>query len=94
MSLTVHNPTLAKTPQFLPIAPRGRPLEGQLWGLVDTSKVNADRFIAELQKEIQKNYHPRGFAVIRKESPGIPLSAEQIERLASECGFVVFCFGD
>ncbi len=94
MSLTAYNPTLAKTSQSLPIAPRGKPLEGQLWGFVDTSKVNADRFIEELQKEIQKNYHPRGFVVVRKESPGVPLSAEQIERLASECGFVVFCFGD
>lgn len=94
MSLTVYNPTLAKPPHFLPIAPRGKPLDGQLWGLVDTSKVNADRFIEELQKEIQQNYRPRGFLVIRKESPGVPLSGKQIERLANECDFVVFCFGD
>jgi len=94
MNLTVYNPTHATQRRSVPIAARGASLEGQLWGFVDTSKVNADRFIEEIQQEIRRRYRPRGFTIVRKASPGVPLSAEQIERLARECGFVVFCFGD
>lgn len=94
MLLTVHRPTLMKPRHLLPIAPRGKPLEGQVWGFVDTSKVNADLFIHEIKTEIQQSYLPKGFVVMRKEAPGVPLTADQIDQLTKECGFVVFCFGD
>ncbi|TAK01911.1 hypothetical protein EPO44_08700 [bacterium] len=94
MPLTVYNPTLTKPRHLLSIAPRAKPLEEQVWGFVDTSKVNADLFIHEIETEIQQSYRPRRFVVIRKESPGVPLTADQINHLAKECGFVVFCFGD
>ncbi len=94
MPLTVHTPTVAMQQPPRPVAPRGRPLEGQVWGFVDTSKVNADLFIEELRAEVGRAYGPRGFVVIRKPAPGLALTPEQIGRLAAECGFVIFCFGD
>jgi len=68
-------------------------LDGQIWGFVDTSKVNADRFIEKLQAAIKKLHRPKDFVVVRKEAPGFPLAPEQIGVL-EKCGFVVFCFGD
>lgn len=94
LQITVHKPTLAKPRQPISIAPRGRSLTGQVWGFVDTSKVNADLFIDEIQKEIRQRFRPKDFIVMRKESPGVPLSEDQIRQLSEQCGFVIFCFGD
>lgn len=91
--MRVFSPAATRRVENLPIAPRGKVLEGQVWGFVDTSKVNADFFIEDLRVEITQRYSPKGFTVVRKEAPGVPLSAAQIEQLR-ECGFVVFCFGD
>lgn len=91
--MKIYSPTLAKRRETVPIASRGKALEGQTWGFVDTSKVNADIFIEDLKADLLQNYHPMGFTIVRKETPGVPLSSAQIEQL-QECGFVVFCFGD
>lgn len=91
--MKIYSPTVAKRHETIPIAHRGKALEGETWGFVDTSKVNADIFIEELRAELLRHYHPKGFTVVRKEAPGVPLSAAQIEQLR-ECGFVVFCFAD
>jgi hypothetical protein len=94
LQIIVHKPTLAKPRQPISIAPRGRSLTGQVWGFVDTSKVNADLFIDEIQTEIRQRFRPKDFIVVRKESPGVPLSEDQIRQLSEQCGFVIFCFGD
>jgi hypothetical protein len=86
-------PVAATRGEPVPIAPRARSLERQIWGFVDTSKVNADFFIENLKAEIAKKYQPEGFVVVRKEAPGLALTAEQSDRL-EKCGLVIFCFGD
>ena len=57
LQITVHKPTLAKQRQPISIAPWGRSLTGQVWGFVDTSKVNADLFIDGIQTEIRQQFH-------------------------------------
>jgi hypothetical protein len=94
LQITVHKPTLAKPRQSISIAIRGKSLTGQVWGFVDTSKVNADLFIDGIQTEIRQRFFPKDFIVVRKESPGVPLSEDQIRQLSEQCGFVIFCFGD
>jgi hypothetical protein len=94
LQITVHKPTLAKPRQPISIATRGRSLTGQVWGFVDTSKVNADLFIDEIQTQIRQRFLPKDFVVVRKESPGVSLSEDQIRQLSGQCGFVIFCFGD
>ena len=91
--MRVFSPAASTRGKPLPIAPREQSLEGQTWGFVDTSKVNADLFIKNLRAEIAKAYRPKESIVVRKEAPGFALSAEQIERL-EKCGFVICCFGD
>jgi hypothetical protein len=91
--MKVFSPAVTKRDRSIPIAPRERGLEGQIWGFVDTSKVNADLFIENLKAEIAKSHRPKDFVVVRKEAPGFPLTAEQIE-LLEKCSFVIFCFGD
>jgi hypothetical protein len=91
--MRVLSPAIAKQGKSIPIAPRERSLEDQIWGFVDTSKVNADLFIENLKAEITKSHRPKDFVVVRKEAPGFALTAEQIG-LLEKCSFVVFCFGD
>ena len=88
--MRVLSPVAATRGKPIPIASRARSLEGQIWGFVDTSKVNADLFIENLKAEIGKNYQAKGFVVVRKEAPLTPGQMEQLEK----CGLVIFCFGD
>ncbi|MBM4296149.1 MAG: hypothetical protein FJ143_00235 [Deltaproteobacteria bacterium] len=92
--MKILTPTLTNSNPKIPIAPRQPALDGKNWGFVDTSKVNADLFIAELQGEIRQHHQARSFVTIRKEAPGFPLSAEQLQRLKSSCDVVILCFGD
>ena len=92
--MEVYVPTYTQATETIPIAPRQENLAGKVWGFVDTSKVNADLFIEEIQSEIRQHYQPNSFITIRKEAPGFPLSAEQLDQLKSTCDFVVLCFGD
>jgi hypothetical protein len=91
--MKVLSPAVTKRDKSPPIAPRQHSLEEQIWGFVDTSKVNADLFIENLRTEITKSHRPRDFVVVRKEAPGFALTAEQIG-LLEKCSFVIFCFGD
>jgi hypothetical protein len=91
--MKVLSPAVTKRDKSSPIAPRQHSLEEQIWGFVDTSKVNADLFIENLRAEITKSHRPRDFVVVRKEAPGFALTAEQIG-LLEKCSFVIFCFGD
>jgi hypothetical protein len=91
--MRILSPATAKRGRSISIAPRERSLEDQIWGFVDTSKVNADLFIERLKAKIAKAYRPKNFVVVRKEAPGFALTAEQIG-LLEKCSFVVFCFGD
>ena len=78
----------------IPIAPRCTDLIGKNWGFVDTSKVNADLFIEEIQQALRQSHQPKSFVTIRKEAPGFPLTAAQLGQLQSSCDVVVLCFGD
>jgi hypothetical protein len=92
-TMLVLSPTVSTRAEALPIAPREANLEGQVWGFVDTSKVNADLFIEILKREIANSYRPKDFVVVRKQAPGLALTTEQIG-LLEKCRFVIFCFGD
>ena len=56
--------------------------------------MNADLFIDEIKTQIRGRFRPNDFIVVRKESPGVPLSDDQLRQLSEQCGFVIFCFGD
>lgn len=62
------------------------------WGFIDTSKVNADRFIVRLAELVADRYGATS-EIVAKPAPGVGLTDEQAERLA-RCGVVVACFGD
>src|SRR2546425_211036 len=67
--MRVFSPVVSRRGKSFPIAARERSLDGQIWGFVDTSKVNADRFIEKLQAAIKKLHRPKDFVVVRKEAP-------------------------
>jgi hypothetical protein len=76
------------------LAPRTSAIKDQVWGLVDTSKPNADRSLDELKRLLEQDFAASGFVHYRKAAPGVPLSAEQLATLAAKCRFVVIAFGD
>jgi len=92
--MKIFVPTYVRTGQLIPIAPRSGDLDGKVWGFVDTSKVNAEFFIEELEGAICQHHHPTSMFTIRKEAPGFPLSEQQLDHLRSNCDFVILCFGD
>src|SRR5262245_35735156 len=79
--MKIFVPTTTTTSAKIPIAPRAATLEGKSWGFVDTSKVNADLFIEEIQALIGQSQQPKSFISIRKEAPGFPLAQTQLDRL-------------
>lgn len=93
-TITVEIPVSSETPPSGTLAARGGPLDGHVWGLVDTSKVNADRFLSELRALLEEEYRAAGFVCYRKQTPGVPLNADQLAHLSRECRFVVIAFGD
>jgi hypothetical protein len=93
-TITVEIPIPPEVPSSGTPARRDGLLDGQVWGLVDTSKVNADRFLSELRTLVEQEHHAAGFVHYRKPTPGVPLSAEQLARLSEACRAVVIAFGD
>ncbi len=87
-------PVPQETPRAGRLAPRGTPVQGRVWGLVDTSKPNADRSLAELKRLLETQFQAAGFVHYRKETPGVPLTADQLAHFASGCQSVVIAFGD
>ena len=87
-------PVPPETPRAGALAARTASIHGQIWGLVDTSKPNADRSLDELKQLLEQDFQASGFVHYRKDAPGVPLTAEQLARLAAECRFVVIAFGD
>ena len=92
--LVVLPPVPRETPRAGKLATRGASAQGHVWGLVDTSKPNADRFLEELKRLLARHFQASGFVHCRKEAPGVPLTAGQLARLAADCQFVVIAFGD
>ena len=63
------------------------------WGFVDTTKANAEAFIAGTRAALGARGSPIG-PTTRKMAPEMTLSADQIHALAADCSVVVECFGD
>ena len=93
-TITVEMPISPEVPPGGTLAARDGPLDGQVWGLVDTSKVNADRFLSELRTLVEQEHRAAGFVHYRKPTPGMPLSGEQLAHLSGACRVVVIAFGD
>jgi hypothetical protein len=92
--IAVETPIPPEVPASGTPARREGPVAGQVWGLVDTSKVNADRFLSELRTLVEQEHRAAGFVHYRKPAPGMPLTAGQLARLSEACRAVVIAFGD
>lgn len=76
-----------------PLAKRSPEALRRPWGFIDTSKVNADSFIVELRRLVERDYGVETVCV-QKSAPGVGISDSIAEDLVSRCGVVVSCFGD
>ena len=75
-----------------PIAPRPSALENKVLGLVDNSKVNADRYLKNIETLLRTRFNISDVIHIRKNVAGTP--APFTQAFFEKCDFAVNAFGD
>ena len=90
--LAVLNPVVSDVVVPVPAAPALARIAGARIAFVDNSKQNADLFLGSL-KPLLEEHGARPGETVRKLAPKDPLSAAELQALAS-CDAVVQCFGD
>ena len=75
-----------------PIAPRPRVLENKVLGLVDNSKVNADRYLSNVETLLRARFNITDVIHIRKNVTGTP--APFTKAFFEKCDVAVNAFGD
>jgi hypothetical protein len=89
----ILEPVVPESIADVALAPRLASLSGKRLGFVDNSKLNADRFLAEVAGGLAQRYGVRLGPTIRKLAPKDHLSAADFD-LLTQCDAVVQCFGD
>ena len=92
--LIVLDPTLEATREESRLAPRLDTLGGKVVGLLDNSKLNADRFLSLLERELRERYRIAGVVRARKPSASRVCPEETVADLASHCDAVITAVGD
>jgi hypothetical protein len=92
--LVVLDPTVAPDPPELVAAPRLVTLEGQIGGLLDNRKANADRFLAHLGAVLRDRYGVADLVVASKADASTVAAPEVLSELVRHCHFIVAGVGD
>ncbi len=95
MKAVVYKP-VASTPEnrnALEYAPRPESLKGKRIGLIDTSKVNADLFLRRLE-ELLLDHGITGSLHVKKLTPGLTLTSEQLSEIKRHADVALIAFGD
>ena len=75
-------------------APALNSLEGKTIGLLSNSKLNADVLLKETAALFQAEYHCDVKDVRFKRNASAPAPSETIDKLVSECDFLITAAGD
>ena len=78
-------------PSIEKVRPAARPAshEGIRLGLLDNTKPNSDKLLRRLEERLRGKYPIGSFTHYRKGGSALPLEEDLVERMASECDFVV-----
>ena len=95
MTLSVYKPIAlnAELPKPFAFAQRTSTLKGKHIGLIDTSKVNAGLFLKRIEALLLKS-GIAGTIHIKKLTPGVGLSPEQLAEIKNKVDAAVIAFGD
>ncbi len=95
MDTVVYNP-VASAPENrdpLEYAPRPESLKGKRIGLINTSKVNADLFLRRIE-ELLLDHGITGSLHVKKLTPGLTLTSEQLSEIKRNADVALIAFGD
>ncbi len=92
--LVVLDPTSEATTESATLAPRLDSLTGKVLGLLDNSKLNADRFLDLLQRELAERYELADVVRARKPSASRVCPDGLVQELAGRCDAVIAAVGD
>lgn len=95
MNTILYNPVNSNTENIKPFeyAPRPATLKRKRIGLINTSKVNADVFL----KRIEELFLDHGITAslqIKKLTPGLTLTEEQLSEIKNNADVALIAFGD
>ena len=93
-SITVLHPAAEDTVRKLELAPRLADLKGTTVGLIDNHKKNADVYLEELGRLLREEYGVTKLVTYRKVSQSIPIPADVMDGLASQCDAIVHAVAD
>ncbi len=92
--LVVLDPTAEAVPVETRLAPRLDTLEGKVVGFLDNSKLNADRFLLLMERELTERYRLGGVVRARKPNASRVCPKETAADLAARCDAVITAVGD
>ena len=92
--IEVLDPTAKAKLGEAPIAPRPASLEGQVLGIIDNSKPNADIFLARVRDLLVRKYRFRDVVAIQKRTVAAPLEEGALALLKERCTVAVNAWGD
>lgn len=93
-TLVVFDPTEEPISVEAHLAPRIDSLDGKVLGLLDNSKLNADRFLDLLEQELREKYRLAGVVRARKPTASRVCPDETLADMAARCDAVVTAVGD
>ncbi len=95
MDTIVYKPVATAPENLDPLeyAPRAESLKGKRIGLINTSKVNADLFLKRIE-ELFLEQGVTGSLHVKKLTPGLTLTSEQLSELKRHVDVALIAFGD
>ena len=94
MSITVYNPSSKPTPEVLKTATRKRALKGGILGSIDNSKPNSDTVLKRVADQLKARFEVNEVIWSRKATASLPITDDEIQKLAKKCNFVLAGVGD
>ena len=94
MSITVYNPSSKPAPEALKTAARKTSLNGKVLGIIDNSKPNSDIILKRLAEKLNDRFNVKEIVWSKKPTASLPITNDEIQKLARKCDFVLAGVGD
>ena len=94
MAMQIMDPTTEGGTRRLAYVPRPHSLEGLRIGLVDNTKVNADKLLLRIAELLERDYGAASHMIRRKRSSGAAPHREIVEDLKAGADIIVAGIGD